>query len=78
VVTRWRSRLRNYATRRKVEGSIPDEVIKFFNLANPSSHTMALGSTQPLTEISKRNLPECKRWPAGKADNITSICEPII
>jgi hypothetical protein len=26
-------------------------------LHNPSSHTMALGSTQPLTEMSSRNLP---------------------
>jgi hypothetical protein len=30
----------------------------FFNLPNPSSRTMALGSTQPLTEMSTRNLPE--------------------
>jgi hypothetical protein len=29
----------------------------FFNLPNPSSHTMALGSTQPLTETSTRNIP---------------------
>jgi hypothetical protein len=29
----------------------------FFNLRNPSSHTMALGSTQPLTEMSTGNLP---------------------
>jgi hypothetical protein len=29
----------------------------FFNKLSPSSHTMALGSTQPLTEISTRNLP---------------------
>jgi hypothetical protein len=29
----------------------------FFNLPNPSSRTMALGSTQPLREISTRNLP---------------------
>jgi hypothetical protein len=29
----------------------------FFNWPNPSSHTMALGSTQPLTEMSTRNLP---------------------
>jgi hypothetical protein len=29
----------------------------FFNLPNPSSRTMALGSTQPLTEMSTRNLP---------------------
>jgi hypothetical protein len=26
--------------------------VEFFNLPNPSSRTMALGSTQPLTEIS--------------------------
>jgi hypothetical protein len=36
--------------------SSPDEV-DFFNLPNPSSRTMALGSTQPLTEMSTRNLP---------------------
>jgi hypothetical protein len=29
----------------------------FFNLLNPSSRTTALGSTQPLTEMSTRNLP---------------------
>jgi hypothetical protein len=29
---------------------VPDEV-DFFSLPNPSSRTMALGSTQPLTEI---------------------------
>jgi hypothetical protein len=35
---------------------VPDEV-DFFNLPNPFSRTMALGSTQPLTEMSTRNLP---------------------
>jgi hypothetical protein len=34
------------ATSRKVAGSIPDG---FFSLPNPSSRTMALGSTKPLT-----------------------------
>jgi hypothetical protein len=29
----------------------------FFNLPNPSSSTMALGSTQPLAEMITRNLP---------------------
>jgi hypothetical protein len=29
----------------------------FSNLPNLSSRTMALGSTQPLTEMSTRNLP---------------------
>jgi hypothetical protein len=41
----------HYVTSRKVAGSIPDKVIGFFNWPNPSSRTMALGSTQPLTEI---------------------------
>jgi hypothetical protein len=39
---------------------------------------MALGSTQPLTEMSTRNLPEDKGRPTRKADNLTSICEPIV
>jgi hypothetical protein len=37
-----------------------DEVIVFFNSPNPSSRTMALESTQPLTEKSTRNLPGVK------------------
>jgi hypothetical protein len=43
----------HYATSRKVAGPIPDEVIGFFffNLHNPSNLTMALGSTQSLTEM---------------------------
>jgi hypothetical protein len=39
---------------------------------------MALGSTQPLTEMSTRNLPGGKVRPARKADNLTAICEPIV
>jgi hypothetical protein len=39
---------------------------------------MALGSTQPLTEISTRNLPGGKGRPAREADNHTGICEPIV
>jgi hypothetical protein len=53
------------ATSRKVAGSITDEVIGFFYWRNPSSRTMALGSTQPLTEMSIRNLPGSKEMPAG-------------
>jgi hypothetical protein len=34
--------------------------IFFFNLSNTFSQTMALGSTQPLTEISTRSLLELK------------------
>jgi hypothetical protein len=39
---------------------------------------MALGSTQPLIEMSTRNLPEGKGRPMCKADNLTAICEPIV
>jgi hypothetical protein len=60
VQNKLRSWLRHYATSRKVVGSIPVEGIEFFNWRNPSSSTMALGSAQPLTEISTRNLPGFK------------------
>jgi hypothetical protein len=56
VGTWYHSWLRHYATSRKVVGSILNEVIGFFNWPNTSSRTMALGSTQPLTEMSTRNL----------------------
>jgi hypothetical protein len=39
---------------------------------------MALGSTQPLTEMSTRNLPGVKGRRARGADNLTEICEPIV
>jgi hypothetical protein len=50
----------------------------FFSVPNPSSRTMALGSTQPLTEMSIRNLPGGKGRPVLKADNLTAIYEPIV
>jgi hypothetical protein len=65
-------------TSRKVAVSIPEEITGFFNWPNPSSRPMTLGSTQPLTEVSTRNLPGGKRRPARKAENLTAICEPIV
>ena len=53
--TRWLSRLTQRATTRKVSGSIPDGVIGIFHRHNPSCRTVALGLTQPLTEMSTRN-----------------------
>jgi hypothetical protein len=41
------------ASSRKIVGSIPDGVIGIFHWLNPPGCTMALGSTQPLTEMSK-------------------------
>ena len=56
LCTWWRSWLRHCATSRKVAGSIPDGVIGIFHCHNPSGRTMALGLTQPLTEMSTRNI----------------------
>ena len=44
------------ATNRKVAGSIPDCVIGIFHRHNLSARTIALGSTQPLTETSTRSI----------------------
>jgi hypothetical protein len=52
----WCSWLRYCAISRKVAGSIPDGVTGVFHTYNPSGRTMALGSTQPLTEMSNRNI----------------------
>jgi hypothetical protein len=50
-----------------------------FNLPNPASRTMVLGSTQPLTKMSNiRNLPGGKWRPGRKADNFTAICERTV
>jgi hypothetical protein len=68
----------HYATSRKVVGLIPDEVIGFSKWPNPSGRTTALGSTQPLTEMSTRNFPGGKGRPVHKADNLTAICEQIV
>jgi hypothetical protein len=68
----------HYAVSRNVAGSIPDEAIGFLIWRNPSILTMALGSTQPVVEMSTRNLPGRKEKPVPKADNLTVICEPIV
>jgi hypothetical protein len=39
---------------------------------------MALGSTQPPTEMSSRNLPGGKERSARGADNLTVICGPTV
>jgi hypothetical protein len=39
---------------------------------------MALGSTQPLIEMSTRKIPAGKGRPARGADNLTAIIEPNV
>jgi hypothetical protein len=56
---------------------VPDE-LNLFNLPNPSSRIMALWSTQPLTEMSTRNLLGGKKRPARRADNLAAIYEPNV
>jgi hypothetical protein len=59
--------LRHYATSRSVAVSIPVEVIGFFNCTNSFRRTMALGSIQPLTEVSTKNIPGGKGRPVGRS-----------
>jgi len=49
---------KHWATNRQVAGSIPVGIIWIFQWHNPSGRTMALGSTQLLTEMSTR----CISW----------------
>jgi hypothetical protein len=50
-------------------GSIPDGVTGTFQWLDPSGRIMALGSTQPLTEMSARNPSSVRR-----ADLTTFMC----
>ena len=54
--TPWRVWLRRCGASRKVTGSIPYGVIGIFHWHNPSARTMALRLTQPLTEMSTKNI----------------------
>jgi hypothetical protein len=64
----------HYATNRQVAGSIPDDVIGIIQWHNPSSCTMALGSTQPLTEMSNR----CISWgKGGRCLRLTTYHYPV-
>jgi len=76
--TGWRSWLRHYATSRKVAGSIPDGVTGIFHWHNPPGRTMALGLTQPVTEMSTRNISRGYRRPVCRVDNLTHLHVPIV
>jgi hypothetical protein len=53
----WQDKNKRYrVSDAKFTGSSPDEV-DVFNLPNPSRCTMALGPTQPLTDMITKNLP---------------------
>jgi hypothetical protein len=71
-------RIRSIEKSNDLMGLSPDEVDFFFNLPNPSSCTMALRLTQPLTEMSTRKICGGKGRPVHKTDNLTAICELIV
>jgi hypothetical protein len=70
--------VRRSATTLEAAGLIPNEVIGFLNWRNPSSLTVALGLTQPVTEMNTRNLPGSKGQMMHNADDLTTICDPIV
>jgi hypothetical protein len=63
---------------RKVACLIPDEFIGFFSQPNPSGCTITPRSTQPVTEMSTRNLSGCEGRLVCEADNLTAMCELIV
>ena len=70
-VAQW---LRCCATNRKVAGSIPDGVTGIFHWHNHSDRTMALGSTQPVTEMSTRRISWGK---GGRCARLTTLPLPV-
>ena len=56
IVLHWVMGARGGATGRKVAGSIPDGFTGIFHWHNTSGCTMVLGSSQPLIEMSTRNI----------------------
>jgi hypothetical protein len=52
-------------------GSIPDNIIGILHSHNPSGRIMALGLTQPLTEMSTRNVSWGVKY--GRAVGLTTL-----
>jgi len=52
----WHSWLIHCTASQKVTGSVPDRVVRIFRWPNPLGCNMAQGSTQPLTEMSTRDV----------------------
>jgi hypothetical protein len=48
------------------------------NISKSSSRTIGLGSTEPLTEMSTRDLPGGNGLLARKADNLNIIYDKIV
>jgi len=75
AVAQW---LRCCATNRKVAGSIPDGFIGIFHWHNPFDRTMALGSTQPLTEMSTRSISRGKGCRCVRLTTLPPSCAVVM
>jgi hypothetical protein len=62
----------------KVLVQVPILLDSFLKLPKPSCRTITLVPTQPLTEMSTRNVIGGKAPSARKVHNLTAICEPIV
>jgi len=71
--TWWVSWLRHCATSSKVAGSIPAGVIGILHWHNPSGCIMALGSIQPLTEMSTTNISWGGECLVHTANSLTTV-----
>ena len=75
AVAQW---LRCCATNQKVAGSIPDGAIGIFLWHNPSDRTMALGSTQSLTEMSTRRISWGKSGRCVRLTTLPPFCAVVM
>jgi hypothetical protein len=69
----WHSWLRHCTTSWKVVGSILSGVNRIFYWHNPCGCTMALWSTQPLIEVSTKNINRGLRQLVCRADSLTTF-----
>jgi hypothetical protein len=73
--------LRHYATNRNVVGLIPDEVIFLIYLILPAALGPGIYSASNRNDYKKHtsnNVPGSKVRRVCRADNLTTICEPIV
>jgi hypothetical protein len=70
------SLLRHCATSLKFAGSIPDGVTEIFHWHNPTGSTMALGSTQLLTEMRTRRIFWGDGCKDGRCVGLTTLPPP--
>jgi hypothetical protein len=67
----------NCATNQKVAGSNPNGVMEIFIDVNPSDRNMALGSTQPLTEMSTGSISWGKGGRCVRLTTLPPLCAVV-